>query len=58
MYISRAKAVEILAEHDFTPTQPTAIDGCGDNVMESSFDKTFGIKTEYVLEEVMKWLGY
>jgi hypothetical protein len=56
--ISHDKAVKIIADHGFTPTQQTAT---YNGVLEKSgysFYEMLGKKETYKLSNVMYWLGY
>jgi len=58
MKISKSLAVELVRRHGWDATQQTAILN-GDWVAGgSSFFETLGERDEYVLGEVLSWLGY
>jgi hypothetical protein len=56
--VSRPHAVEILADHGWTPTSPTAWWPDGTAVCKSSFDDEMGVKAWYLATDVRAWLGY
>ena len=56
--ISHDKAIKIIADHGFTPTEQTATYNGGLAKSGYSFYEMLGKKETYKLSNVMYWLGY
>lgn len=57
--ITRTEAVQILANHGRSPTDPTAwFPEENQYDPTSTFDEEVGVKDTYELMEVLGWLGY
>ena len=57
-HLSRAYTRQILTDHGWTPTRPTAWWPDGTAVTGSSFDEEMGVKPWYLASDVRLWLGY